>query len=227
MTKPFDIDKFGSAAVYRWTHDHLVKVLCYSPNSPVTEPRIKEAFRTIIREDFINEKDKEFAYEDKPLEISHGQTISQPTVVAQMLQLLNPAYGGKYLDIGSGSGYVASLLGKIAGPEGKVIGLERIQLLAEKARENISKYPELKNISVYFKDGSKGYTEEAPYDGIHVGAAYEEIPQDLIDQIKVGGRIVAPTQNDDIRLITKKSDDEIEEKIFEGFVFVPIVEGVI
>ncbi len=226
MPKVIDLDKFGGASPFTWTHDYLTKVLCYDTNSVVKEPRIKEAFRRIKREDFVREEDKAFAYEDRPLNIDYAQTISQPTVVAQMLQLLNPKTGGKYLDIGAGSGYVSALLGKIVGQNGKVIGLERIQLLAEQARENIAKYPEISNVNVFFKDGKKGFTEEAPYDGIHVGAAYEQIPEELLDQLKVGGKLVAPTKENDIRLITRETPEKRSEKIFPGYIFVPIVEGV-
>ena len=226
MPTNIDLNKFGSATPYQWTHDYLVKVLAYNPKSPIKEPRIKEAFMGIKREDFVETKDKYMAYEDRPLAIGHGQTISQPTVVAQMLQLLNPKVGGKYLDIGAGSGYVSALLGKIVGEKGTVIGLERIQLLAEKARENVSKYPKLTNTTVMFKDGTNGYPEKAPFDGIHVGAAYEDIPDNLVRQLKIGGKLVVPTQDNDIRLFERKSKDEINEKIFPGYVFVPIVEGV-
>jgi protein-L-isoaspartate(D-aspartate) O-methyltransferase len=226
MKKPVNLDKFGTSNPYVWTHEHLLKVLAYDDNSPVTEPRIKEAFRVIRRQDFVVDEHQQSAYEDRALPIGHEQTISQPTVVAHMLQLLNPVLDGKYLDIGTGSGYVAALLGKIVGPKGKVIGLERIQMLSEIARVNLSKYPELQNVEIVFKDGSKGYPEQSPYDGIHVGAAFDDVPDDLIKQLKVGGKLVVPTKEDDIRVFFKKSLQEINERIYPGYVFVPIREGV-
>ena len=226
MADSFDLNKFGGADPFVWTHEYLTKVLCYEPNSPVKEPRIKEAFRGVRREDFVKDEDKRSAYADTPHQIGFGQTTSQPTVIAQMLQLINPTTGGKYLEIGTGSGYVTALLGKIVGKSGKVIGLERIQLLAEQARENLAHYPEIENVAIFFKDGSKGFVEEAPYDGIYVGAAYGQVPEALMDQLKVGGKLVVPTKENDIRLITRVSADKREEKIYPGYVFVPIVEGV-
>ncbi|MBN1916071.1 protein-L-isoaspartate O-methyltransferase [Candidatus Dojkabacteria bacterium] len=226
MPRKIDIDRFGGASPFVWTHEHLTKVLCYESNSVVKEPRIKEAFRTVKREDFVKSEDRFYAYADMALEIGFGQTISQPTVVAQMLQLLNPKLGGKYLDIGAGSGFVSALIGKIVGSEGKVIGLERIQLLAEQARESISRYPEFSNVTIYLKDGSKGFPEGAPYDGIHVGAAYDLIPEELIDQLKIGGKLVVPTKENDIRVIIRETKEDTSEKIYPGYVFVPIVEGV-
>ena len=226
MSNSIDIDKFGGASPYVWTHEYLTKVLCYEPNSPVKEPRIKEAFRSVKRVDFVKDESKKEAYSDAPHHIGFGQTTSQPTVIAQMLQLLNPIVGGKYLEIGAGSGYVTALLGKIVGKTGKVIGLERIQLLAEQARANLEHYPDIENVSVFFKDGSKGFVEEAPYDGIYVGAAFNQVPEVLLDQLKISGKIVTPTKENDIRLITRVSADKREERTYPGYIFVPIVEGV-
>lgn len=218
---------YGSHKMYNWTHEHLLEVLTTGKNPVLTDPLLINAFKNIDRKDFVPEEQKELAYADKPIEIGYGQTISQPTVVAKMLAALRPREGKKYLDIGAGSGYAAALLAFIAGDSGKVYAIERNQLLADFARENIERYPQISpRVEVVFKDGSQGLVEKAPYDYIHAAAAFTEIPQTIKNQLTVGGKLIAPTAKDDLRLIERVSPTDFDERTFEGYLFVPIIEGI-
>ncbi len=131
-------------------------------------PRIIEAFKKIKRVDFLPENLKDLAELNEALPIGFGQTISQPLVVAFMLELLQPREGEKILDIGSGSGWTSCLLGEIVGKKGKVIAIERIPELKEFGEKNASKYNFVKEGRVKFfcQDGTKGFKKEAPFDKI-------------------------------------------------------------
>jgi len=187
-------------------------------------PAIIEAFRKIKREDFLPSDKKDLAGLNTALPIGWGQTISQPLVVAFMLELLQPNTGDRVLDIGAGSGWTTALLAELVGKKGKVIGLEIIPELAEFARKNVSKYNFIKRgvVEVVCADGSKGWQEQAPYDKILASASAKEIPQHWQKQLKTGGRIVA-SMGQSIVLWVKKAKNQFEKKEFPGFVFVPFV----
>lgn len=162
---------------------------------------------------------------DVALPIGYGQTISQPLVVAIMLELLDPKKGQKILDVGSGSGWTTALLAHIVGPEGKVIAVDIIQALAEFGERNADKFGFVKKGIAEFHnaDGSKGFPSEAPYDRILVSAsASDEIPQALKDQLKIGGKMVIPYRNS-IVYLEKESADKFYKEEFPGFTFVPFV----
>lgn len=186
-------------------------------------PKIIKSFRKVHRKDFVPESIKEMAREDRALPTFEDQTISQPYTVAFMLELLEPCEGQKILDIGSGSGWVSALLANIAGPLGKVYAIERIEELLEFSRENLKKY-NYKNLKIILGDGYKGYKKEAPFDRIHVAAAARSVPKALKDQLAIGGKMVIPTKKNDIRLIEKISKTKYTERIYPGFVFVPLIE---
>ncbi len=181
------------------------------------------AFYKIKRQDFLP---KDLIPEESinaPLPIGHGQTISQPLTVAFMFELLQPKEGQKILDIGSGSGWTTAMLAEIVGEKGRVYAIERIAELKEFGQNNVSKY-NFSNIDFYCQDGSKGLPDKAPFEGIIVAAAAFDIPQELKEQLKIGGRLVIPTADQDMRLIKKLGKDKHEEEIFPGFVFVPLIE---
>lgn len=202
-------------------------------------PHIIKAFQRIKRIDFLPEKLKFLAEVDEALTIGWGQTISQPLVVAFMMELLRPKEGEKILDVGSGSGWTSALLAHIvSGRElntkrkkkkgkgsGKIIAIDIIPELIEFGKENVSKYNFIEKGIVEFicADGSQGYEKEAPFDKILVSASAEKVPLSLKEQLKIGGRLVIPIINS-IFLFIKKEKNKFEEKEYPGFVFVPLVE---
>ena len=187
---------------------------------------IKEAFRKIKRGDFLPEDLKNLAEINEALPIGQGQTISQPLVVAFMLEQLQPKLGEKILDIGSGSGWTAALLAQIVGGKGRVIAIEIVPELKDFGENNVSKYNFIKKGIVRFilSDGSKGFSEESPFDKILASASTDKIPESWKEQLKVGGKIVAPVGSS-IKTIIKKSEVEFEEIDYPGFVFVPLIKG--
>jgi len=198
-------------------------------------PRIIEAFREIKRIDFLPGDIKYLAEMNEALPIGYGQTISQPLVVAFMLEQLQPQPGDKILDIGSGSGWTSALLAEIVGPKGKVIAIDIIPELVEFGKNNVEKYNFLKKGQVQFicADGSKGYQKEAPFNKILASASAERLPRAWKEQLKIGGRIVTPIGSS-IWLFIKKSPSaakakegkevEFEEFEYPGFAFVPLIE---
>lgn len=186
---------------------------------------IINAFSKVKRENFIPDNLKNRAYEDTALPIGEGQTISQPYTIATMLSLLNLKKGQKVLEIGSGCGYVLALISDIVGTKGKVYGVEIVKSLAERSRINLSEYS---NIKVYHGNGSKGLIEKSPFDRIIISAALEEIPTELIGQLKERGIIVAPIGSQYEQTLTsfQKINNELElREEIPGFVFVPFVNS--
>lgn len=190
---------------------------------------IIQAFYQIDRADFVPTELKYQAHLNVPLPIGFGQTISQPLTVAFMLELLKPQKGNKILDIGAGSGWTCGLLAYIVGDEGKVYGIERIPELKDFAEENLKKYNFIEKQKVKLKagDGSKGWSQKAPFDRIIVGAAAEKIPLLLKEQLKIGGRLVIPVgprySLQDMILLVKLDRNRFEKKHFPGFQFVPLI----
>ena len=191
-------------------------------------PRIIEAFRKIKRIDFIPNEMQNLAELNKALPIGFGQTISQPLVVAFMLEQLQLEPGDKILDVGSGSGWTSALLGEIVGEQGKVFAIEVIPELKEFGEKNVSKYSFIEKgmgevVEFICADGSRGYAEEAPFDKILASASAEEIPPAWKKQLKIEGRIVAPIDSS-IWLFIKKSEKNFEEIEYPGFTFVPLIK---
>ncbi len=183
------------------------------------------AFEHINRIEFVPKELELEAQMDVALPIGYGQTISQPLVVAMMLELLDLHEGQKILDIGSGSGWTTALLAYVVGPKGKIIALETIPALSEFGKKNVDKYDFVKNgtAEFYNLDGSQGFAEQAPYDRILVSAAVNDgIPQALKDQLKIGGKMIIPVRSS-IVYLEKKSEEEFYKEEFFGFTFVPFV----
>lgn len=199
-------------------------------------PSIIAAFRAVDRVDFVLPEYKHEAYENYPLPIGFGQTISQPYTVAFMLELLQADAGEKIMDIGSGSGWQTAMLAHIVSrshtrankptPPGKVFAIEVIPELKEFGEKNVSKYNFTKKnvISFTATNAKDGLPNEAPFDKIIAAAALGDgIPESWKNQLKIGGRIVTPVRGS-IVLLIKKSDTEFEEQEFPGFAFVPFVK---
>ena len=185
------------------------------------DARVIEAISTVPRHYFVPEKLRDQAYEDMALPIGKEQTISQPSLVAFMTNVLEIGESDKVLEIGTGSGYQAAILGKAAR---QVITIERIAGLAEKAEKLLKRLGFL-NIIVICGDGTLGYPQEAPYDAIIVTAAFEKVPPPLLEQLKDGGRLLMPVGGRDLQKllkITKQGDGFIEKEILP-VQFVPLI----
>ncbi len=154
--------------------------------------KIEQAMLKVPRELFVPPEYRDLAYVDRPLPIGYGQTISASSIVAYMTELLDPDRGMKVLEVGTGSGYQAAILAEIVGDEGHVWSIERIPELAEIARRNLEKAGYSNRVTVIVGDGTLGYPDAAPYDRIIVTAAAPSVPPPLEEQLREGGRLVAP-----------------------------------
>ncbi|MFA6094645.1 MAG: methyltransferase domain-containing protein [Candidatus Paceibacterota bacterium] len=187
-------------------------------------PAVKKAFYDIDRIYFVDGDYKPEAYEDYPLPIGFDQTISQPTTVAYMLELLDAQKGDRVLDIGSGSGWTTALLGSMVGKDGKVIGLERIPELVIKGGDNISHYK--KDFSIEIRQANGIGIPGEKFNRILCSASIDEksaIVDTLLKQLAVGGILVASV-GESIIQIKKISDTKNEYKEFPGFLFVPYIK---
>ncbi len=189
----------------------------------VKDPAVLAAMEAVPREAFVPDRLREASYQDSPLPIGEGQTISQPFIVARMIERLELTPEDTVLEIGTGSGYGAAILSLIAKT---VITVERHASLAEAAREKLEKLG-YDNIRVVVGDGSLGWPEHAPYDGIVGTAGAPKVPEPLKEQLSVGGRLVLPVgtvpeQQVLIRL-RKTAEDRFEQEEMEAVRFVPLV----
>lgn len=189
----------------------------------ISDERVLKAMRAVPRHAYVPENVRPQAYRDSPLPIGLEQTISQPYIVALMSELLQVSPGQKVLEIGTGSGYQAAVLAEMGAD---VYSIEILCELAERADEDLSAtgYDE---VNVRCGDGYKGWPEQAPFERIIVTAAPPELPQDLVDQLAVGGRLVVPVgeQRQMLQVVTKTDDDTIETSDQLPVRFVPMVPG--
>lgn len=188
----------------------------------IDDERVLEAFRKVPRGEFVLGSYRNQAYNDSPLPIGEGQTISQPSLVALMTQLLRLKGREKVLEIGTGSGFQAAILSQLAK---KVHTIERLPNLSNKA-ERVCKRLGYKNIYFHVGDGSLGLPKEQPFDAIIVTAGAKEIPQPLVDQLRFGGRLVIPTGealwNQKLKVVTKTKGGIVIEDV-EPVAFVPLI----
>jgi protein-L-isoaspartate(D-aspartate) O-methyltransferase len=188
----------------------------------ITDENILAAINSIPRHLFLDSSFVEFAYEDKPFPIGSGQTISQPYTVAFQTEILDVSKGSKVLEIGSGSGYQACVLEEIGA---KVFSIERQRKLFHKTKEFIGKLGY--RIKFFYGDGFKGVPSFAPYDRILITAAAPEIPKELLQQLKPGGKLVIPLGEGEVQTmlrLTKLPNGEIVEEKFGAFRFVPMLK---
>ncbi|MDX1984359.1 MAG: protein-L-isoaspartate(D-aspartate) O-methyltransferase [Bryobacteraceae bacterium] len=189
----------------------------------VRDARVLRAMRKIPRHQFVPPEMAPHAYQDRPLPIGHGQTISQPYIVAFMSEILEIRPEHQVLEIGAGSGYQAAVLSLLAR---QVYTIEVVPALARSSRALLQRLG-YANVTVREGDGYQGWPEQAPFDRIILTAAPPEIPQPLIDQLKPGGRLVAPVGRGDQDLIVldKLADGSIRRKAVLPVRFVPMVPG--
>jgi len=183
--------------------------------------RIIDAFKTVDRKYFVPEPFAEYTYVDAPLPIGNDQTISQPSTVAFMLELLEPKEGEKILDIGSGSGWTTALLCHIVGESGEVLGLERVESLVGQGRENLKKFGLKGNCRIKLAEKGLGREGET-FDKILVSASSSEIPEELFAQLNPGGLLVIPVRNSIFRF-RKSQENHISKEEYPGFRFVPLI----
>ncbi len=189
----------------------------------IDDEAVLEAMREVQRHRFVPEPWTSYAYRDRALPIGHDQTISQPYIVARMTQALQVAPGHEVLEIGTGSGYQAAVLGKLVDT---VYSIEIVCELADRARGTLEEYG-YDNVEVTCGDGYKGWPEHAPFDRIIVTAAPPEIPEALVDQLEKGGRMVLPVGDriQELKIVEKQDDGSIETVEMMKVRFVPMVHG--
>jgi protein-L-isoaspartate(D-aspartate) O-methyltransferase len=189
----------------------------------ITEPDILDAFRSVPREAFISDEYAHLAYGDHPLPIEANQTISQPYIVALMIQAAAIKAGDKVLEVGAGSGYAAAVISRIAE---RVIGIERQHDLVVVARERLRSLG-YDNVEIIEGDGTKGCREEAPFDAILAAASGSHVPLPLVEQLAPDGRIVMPLGEpgwvQELIKVTKQEDGILRQENLGGVRFVPLI----
>jgi protein-L-isoaspartate(D-aspartate) O-methyltransferase len=196
---------------------------CQVARRGIHDNRVLEAMRRVPREAFVEPGFEEFAYQDRPLPIGQGQTISQPYIVALTIEAAELKPGDSVLEVGCGSGYVTAVMAQIAD---RVYGIERHPSLAEAARERFRTLG-YGNVDLRVGDGTRGWPEAAPFDAIIVSAGSPTVPPSLKSQLAVGGRLLIPVgpekRHQDLLKLTRKSEMEYEQENLGGVVFVPLI----
>ena len=194
-------------------------------NKGISDENVLNAINTVPRHVFLDSSFLDFAYQDKAFPIGSGQTISQPFTVAFQSSLLEIKKNMKVLEIGTGSGYQACVLAEMGA---KVFSIERQRKLYSKTKAFLAEFPY--RIKMFLGDGNKGLPTYGPFDRIIITAAAPEIPQALIDQLKVGGMMVIPlSENENCQTmlrLTKQEDGSMKREEYGDFRFVPMLEGV-
>ena len=189
-------------------------------NKGITDSAVLDAIGTVPRHVFLDSSFLEFAYSDQAFPIGSGQTISQPSTVAMQSQLLNVSKGMKVLEIGTGSGYQACVLGAMGA---KVFTIERQRNLYFKTKQLLAEFPY--RINCFLGDGYKGLPTYGPFDRIIITAGAPEIPQELVNQLKAGGIMVIPLNETMLRL-TKQADGTLQREEFGECKFVPMLKEI-
>lgn len=186
------------------------------------DPRVLDAVARVPREEFVPDHMKEFSYSDGPLPIGRGQTISQPFIVALMTDLINPEPGARVLEVGTGCGYQSAVLAELVE---RVYSIEIIPELSRRAGELLERLG-YRNVRLRVGDGYQGWPEQAPFDGILVTAAAQEIPPPLVEQLAAGGRMVLPVGGplfgQSLILVEKASSGEARQTNVLPVAFVPL-----
>jgi protein-L-isoaspartate(D-aspartate) O-methyltransferase len=213
----------GIGMTSQGTRDRLVKTL---RSEGIRDERVLHAITQVPRHEFVDEALSSRAYENRALPIGQSQTISQPWIVARMTEAVLDMHGGvpqKVLEVGTGSGYQAAILARLVP---KVFTLERIDELLKLARRRFHSL-RLNNIYARHADGHVGWPSQAPFDGIMVTAAAQAVPQELLDQLGIGGQLVAPVERGGMQrlLAIRRTEDGFKENDLGAVIFVPLLSG--
>jgi len=213
----------GIGMTSQGTRDRLVQTL---RREGINDERVLSAITQVPRHEFVDEALSSRAYENTALPIGQSQTISQPWIVARMTEALLDRDGGmpqKVLEVGTGSGYQAAILARLVP---KVFTVERIDELLKLARRRFHSL-RLNNIYARHADGHIGWPSQAPFDGIMVTAAAQAVPQELLDQLGVGGQLVAPVERGGMQrlLAIRRTEDGFDENDLGAVIFVPLLSG--
>ncbi len=189
----------------------------------IDNPALLDAFRAVRREDFVAAGEKRFAYDDRALPIAARQTISQPYIVALMIDAARVVAGDRVLEVGAGSGYAAAVMSRVAG---EVIAIERKPELVAIARERMERLG-YGNVEIVEGDGTRGWPDGAPFDAILAAASGSHVPQPLVDQLAPAGRLVMPVGGalwvQQLVKVTKQADGSLETEDLGGVRFVPLI----
>jgi protein-L-isoaspartate(D-aspartate) O-methyltransferase len=187
----------------------------------IRDELVLAAMGSVPRQEFVEERYRNEAYDDHPVPLANGQTVSQPFMVALMLQALRLQKECTVLEIGTGTGYQAALLAEIAS---RVTSVERIESLALSARENLDRLG-FENVEVIFGDGSLGYAPRSPYDRIIVAAAAPSIPSSLVDQLSDGGMLLVPMGPSDVQVVHRitREGAQTRTELLDACRFVPLI----
>jgi len=219
--RKLNTDQQGIGMTSQGTRDRLVERL---RGNGIQDEKVLKAIATIPRHEFVDEALSSRAYEDTALPIGLSQTISQPWVVAKMTEaILDSGSPEKVLEVGTGSGYQAAILACLVP---KVFTVERIEELLKRARRRFHKLG-LHNIYTRYADGHLGWPSQAPFDGIIVTAAANGIPEELVEQLRIGGILVIPVEKAGMQrlLAIRRTQEGYDEKDLGGVIFVPMLSG--
>lgn len=205
--------------------EKLVDNLCIQGYIKTT--KVKNAMLKVPREEFVPISHQSSAYQDQPLPIGHGQTISAPHMVAIIVESLKLEAGMKVLEIGTGLGYNAAVVAEIIGESGHLYTIERIPYLAQEARKNLERTGYKERVTVIEGDGTLGYEKEAPFHRIYATASAPKIPEPLKNQLLVGGILISPVGRDnffqELVCILRVSETEFKKRRLGGVAFVPMI----
>ena len=222
LAAPADNPGYATARAAMTEEVQLYAMLARDTEQATLNDDVMRSLATVERHEFVPQRERPFAYENRPLPIGYGQTISQPYIVALMTDLIEPDVDDVILEIGTGSGYQAAILAKLVK---HVYSIEIIETLADEARARLARLG-YENITTKLGDGYYGWQEHAPFDAIVVTAASSHVPPPLIQQLKAGGRMVIPVggrfMTQQLLLLEKTADGEIVTRQLAPVRFVPL-----